>query len=134
LADARPLEAHQRAADWPGSKKEVVVSRDECQHPLGRGDSARIKGAIDAGRTRDKVPGFDPGAAPLGTDEESAGASLSQDFGPRTSAEPAAAAAAADPKGNDRSAYRAQDRMVWPVILGLTLTIAAAALGVILLY
>jgi hypothetical protein len=110
------------------------MSRGERQHPPRRGDSARIKGAIDAGRTRDKVPGFDPGAAPLGTDEESAGATLSQDFGPPTSAEPAAAAAAADPKGNDRSAYRAQDRMVWPVILGLTLTIAAAALGVILLY
>jgi hypothetical protein len=68
------------------------MSRDERQHLLGRGDSARIKGPI-----------------------------LSQDFGPRTSAEPAPAAAAADPKGNDRSAYRTQDRMVWPVILGLTL-------------
>jgi hypothetical protein len=61
------------------------VSRDERRPPLGRGDSARIKGAIDAGRTRDKVPGFD---AALETDEESAGDTLSQDFGPRTSAEP----------------------------------------------
>jgi hypothetical protein len=111
------------------------VSRDERQHLLGRGDSARIKGAIDAGRTRDKVPGFDPGAAPLGTDEESAGAGPSQDFGRRPSAERGPAAeAAADPKGNDRSAYQAQDSLVWPVIVGLTLIMAAAALVVTVLY
>jgi hypothetical protein len=28
---------------------------------------------IDSGRTGDKAPGFDPAAAPLGTDEEAAG-------------------------------------------------------------
>jgi hypothetical protein len=61
------LKAHHREADWPGSNKESVVSRDERQHPPGRGDSAHIKGAIGAGRTRDKVPNFDPGAAPLGS-------------------------------------------------------------------
>lgn len=34
---------------------------------------AEIRGDIDAGRTGDKVPGVDPAAAPLGTDEEAAG-------------------------------------------------------------
>lgn len=72
----------------------------------------RLKGAIDSGQTRDKVPGFDPGAAPLGTDEESAGARLVHGVGRHTSAKPGAAAeAAADPQGNDRSAYRA--KTVW---------------------
>lgn len=37
----------------------------------------QLRADIDAGRTRDKVPGFDPAAAPLGTDEEAAGTSIS---------------------------------------------------------
>jgi hypothetical protein len=36
---------------------------------------AELKAEIDSGRTGDKVPGFDPAAAPLGTDAEAAGAS-----------------------------------------------------------
>lgn len=44
----------------------------------GRGaNPAQIKGDIDAGETGDKTPGFDPGAAPLGTDEEAAGPVIS---------------------------------------------------------
>ena len=38
---------------------------------------AQLKDDIDSGRTGDKVGGFDPGAAPLGTDEEAGGAPLS---------------------------------------------------------
>ena len=38
--------------------------------------TAELKASIDAGRTGDKVPGFDPAAAPLGTDEEAAGTPL----------------------------------------------------------
>jgi hypothetical protein len=33
----------------------------------------QLRFAIDCGRTGDKIPGFDPAAAPLGTDEEAAG-------------------------------------------------------------
>lgn len=36
-------------------------------------NSQELKGAIDSGRTGDKVPFFDPAAAPLGTDDEAAG-------------------------------------------------------------
>ncbi|MDQ0347484.1 hypothetical protein [Ancylobacter vacuolatus] len=36
-------------------------------------ETDRLRGAIDAGRTRDKVPFSDPAAAPLGTDDEAAG-------------------------------------------------------------
>lgn len=32
-----------------------------------------LKGAIDSGKTGDKVASYDPGAAPLGTDDEAAG-------------------------------------------------------------
>ena len=35
--------------------------------------SAQLKGDIDSGHTGDKNPVFDPGLAPLGTDDEAAG-------------------------------------------------------------
>jgi hypothetical protein len=35
--------------------------------------TAMLKGDIDSGRTRDKVPAFDPAMSPLGTDDEAAG-------------------------------------------------------------
>jgi hypothetical protein len=37
-------------------------------------NAAQLKADINAGATADKVPGFDPAAAPLGTDEEAGGA------------------------------------------------------------
>lgn len=43
-------------------------------HP---GSGAPLRGAIDSGETRDKVPGSDPAAAPLGTDDEAAGTPVS---------------------------------------------------------
>lgn len=45
--------------------------------PGPRANPAQIKGDIDAGETGDKAPGFDPGAAPLGADEEAAGPMVS---------------------------------------------------------
>jgi hypothetical protein len=36
-------------------------------------NATHLKDDIDRGRTGDKAPGFDPAAAPLGTDEEAAG-------------------------------------------------------------
>ena len=39
--------------------------------------SAQLRADIDAGRTGDKVGGFDPAAAPLGADDEAAGAPAS---------------------------------------------------------
>jgi hypothetical protein len=40
--------------------------------------SDRLRADIDRGRTGDKVPMSDPAAAPLGTDDEAAGASPSR--------------------------------------------------------
>ena len=37
-------------------------------------ETERLRGDIDAGRTHHKVPFYDPAAAPLGTDDEAAGA------------------------------------------------------------
>ena len=68
-------------------------------------ERARLKDEIDAGRTRDKVPGFDPGAAPLGTDEESAGTPPAPDGDQAVGSSMGRIEQAADPKGNDRSVY-----------------------------
>lgn len=92
--------------------------------------SARLKQAIDTGRTADKVPGFDPGAAPLGTDDESGGAPLPG--GRMPSAQPSTAAAdmAADPEGNDRAHYRQQDRLISPLVIALVVLAAIAIVAV----
>jgi hypothetical protein len=41
--------------------------------------TAQLRHDIDSGRTGDKVAGFDPAVAPLGTDEEAAGTPPSGD-------------------------------------------------------
>src|SRR3954462_15911443 len=97
------------------------MARKPQRRPQARkngGSAARRKAAIDRGLTADKVPGFDPGAAPLGTDAEAAGEL------PVAVAEPPipegaradTAGLAADPSGTDRRRYRMQDGMIWPVI------------------
>ena len=48
--------------------------RSQGRKNSGPAAAARRKAAIDRGLTGDKVPGFDPAAAPLGTDAEAAGA------------------------------------------------------------
>ena len=40
---------------------------------------SRLRADVDRGKTRDKVAFPDPAAAPLGTDEEAAGAPLSKE-------------------------------------------------------
>jgi hypothetical protein len=40
---------------------------------MAKSNVTHLKDDIDSGRTGDKAPGFDPAAAPLGTDEEAAG-------------------------------------------------------------
>lgn len=42
-------------------------------HPTGPPTAARLRDAIDAGLTGDRIPSGDPAAAPLGTDAEAAG-------------------------------------------------------------
>ena len=91
--------------------------------------AAASKDEIDRGLTLDKVPGFDPGAAPLGTDAESAGTPALGPVRARTDAAPPSKSAglAADPSGTGRSSYRMQDRLVWPAIAVLLLIAAVIA-------
>lgn len=49
----------------------MTVGPEQPKKPPASG--SQLRGAIDAGKTRDKVPGSDPAASPLGTDDEASG-------------------------------------------------------------
>ncbi len=90
--------------------------------------SALVRDAIDSGRTHDKVPAFDPAAAPLGTDAESAGATPIEQV-PAAQLPRSGGEAAALPDEGDKATYRTQDRLIWPVIIQLTVLVAIAILA-----
>jgi hypothetical protein len=92
----------------------------------GPATATRRKAAIDRGLTGDKVPGFDPAAAPLGTDAEAAGAPpvVANDPPLLEDARADPAGLAADPSGTGRGFYRMQDRLVWPAITAVVVAIA----------
>lgn len=96
---------------------------------VAAGGSARLRHAIDTGRTRDKVPGLDPAAAPLGTDDESAGTRPPLGAETTPAGNPASPAMAADTSGTPRGIYRVQDRIIWPVILLGIVVIAVLVVG-----
>jgi hypothetical protein len=71
------------------------------------------------------VAGFDPAAAPLGTDAETVGSppvAAEPPLPDRAHADPAGLAA--DPSGTGRSRYRIQDRMVWPTVAAVLIALA----------
>lgn len=107
------------------------------QTPQGRGaTAAQLQNDIDSGRTGDKAAGFDPAAAPLGTDDEAAGAPNS----PALIAEARAQEAASHEVNPTRNAVspeftpdaRASSRPthLTPILLGSG---AALALGLLML-
>src|SRR3954451_14721193 len=103
-----------------------MARNPQRRHNSGPAAASRRRAATDRGLTGDKVPGFDPAAAPLGTDAESAGT-------PPVAADPPLPEAAradpsglaADSSGTDRGRYRMQDRMIWPAVILAVLVIAA---------
>src|SRR5215213_3598778 len=109
-----------------------MARKPQRRNNRGSAAASRRRAATDRGLTGDKVPGFDPAAAPLGTDAESAGM-------PPVAADPPLpegarvdpAGQAADPSGTDRSRYRAQDRMVWPAIIAAVLIALAIVVAVL---
>lgn len=120
-------ERNRRVSSSEGGRSVSAAPPRDSKQRAGQG--ARLKRAIDAGLTGDKVPGFDPGAAPLGTDEESAGTPpVSEPHDRTVGSSRVPTELAADPNGNDRSFYRMQDRLIWPVIVVLILIVVGAAL------
>lgn len=108
----------------------MTPGRREPPAALDADSAARTRETIDGGCTGDKVPGFDPAAAPLGTDAESAG--TPPPAAPARVVRRQAAplpGQAADPAGNDRAGYLVQDRLVWPAILTAFLVAAVTAIA-----
>lgn len=110
----------------------------EKQQPPMTGETAtaaQLKDDINSGRTGDKVGGFDPAAAPLGTDDEAGGASLSPEAlalarrQERASGGDSANANAAEPRLQPNAAHSPGPRIA-PALVGLAagaaLVIAAA--------
>ena len=98
-------------------------------------NTAQLKGDIDSGRTGDKVGGFDPGAAPLGTDAEAGGTPpTAQEVAMARKDEQATAGNgarrnAAEPELQPNASY-SHSSMGWGVAVGAG---AAVAMGALLL-
>jgi hypothetical protein len=117
------LEAYSPTAN--GAEASMAADRLRAGRTGEEGAAAREQAAIDGARTGDKIPGFDPAAAPLGTDEESAG----NRFAPEPKNRPRRVSPtdqAADPAGTGRAGYGKQDRLILPVIALLFVLVAAA--------
>lgn len=95
-------------------------------------NTAQLRYDINQSKTGDKVPGFDPAAAPLGTDDEAAGASPASD-----SIAQARAAERRKPRGHNPNAanpsqtpdgHAEQERKRAPFIAALFVVFVLAAL------
>lgn len=91
-------------------------------------NAAQAKDAIDSGAAGDKVPGFDPAAAPLGTDEEAGGARPTTQAGALGAAHHATPPNASHPPLAPNG-DKPRSPIAGPVAIGVG---AAAALGVVL--
>jgi hypothetical protein len=96
---------------------------------------AQLRGDIDSGLTGEKSGGFDPAAAPLGTDDEAAGARAAPDMiareraCARLGAGDSAAANAATPELPPDGCLPPQGGLLLAALTGVAL---AAALGLVL--
>lgn len=100
-----------------------------------RPNSTHLKHAIDSGRTGDKAPGFDPAAAPLGTDEEAGGASPSREeiaqavaseTGNGHTGKPNAVEPAITPAGNPAAGWS------WLVTIAIAFVVVVILAGIVL--
>lgn len=94
--------------------------------------AAQLKGDIDAGRTGDKAAGFDPAAAPLGSDEEASGVRPQPDLvaadRARVDQTPDSAGANASTPELAPDARLPRQTYVWPAVIGVALALVLAAL------
>ena len=85
---------------------------------------------IDRGEEGDKVPGFDPAAAPLGTDEEAAGTPTRIRAGrppSRAKPEPGLTPAPEDSIAPDAAPHKGRAGTVWPVAAVIAAVVIAVA-------
>jgi hypothetical protein len=85
----------------------------------------RLRADIDRGKTGDKVPARDPAAAPLGTDDEFADASLSPSLAARTHAREVATGPAQPPQRMRGLGH------AW-ILVGVIVLLAAGLIGLMI--
>jgi len=74
-------QAQTHAGDLPRHNDPTELEPRPVPPPPGRRDNVvQLRRDIDSGATRDKVAMLDPAAAPLGTDDEAAGATSSPEM------------------------------------------------------
>ena len=97
-----------------------------AQESTGRGaTTAQVAGDIQAGLTGDKIAGFDPSAAPLGTDDEAGGSTFDAEWLERTRWEERAGR----PSGGAANAGTPELQPNARLDKGVNLTPVAAGLG-----
>lgn len=113
------------------------MTRQDRNDPPRRAGAnpAQLKGDIDSGRTGDKIGGFDPAAAPLGTDAEAGGAATDPVLASATRAQERAGRPSSGKTNAATPELQPDARMrrggvAVPLLLGVC---AAAALAAILL-
>lgn len=87
-----------------------------------------LRRRIDRGETGDKVPAFDPAAAPLGTDDEAGGAPPGGAAVGAALADEAGSGRPRAPSGQAAEAGLARHRPPWGLV---ALIVAACAVGVV---
>jgi hypothetical protein len=101
--------------------------------------AAQLKADIDSGRTGDKVGGFDPSAAPLGTDEEAGGAPHDPELiarmraQERTAPKPSTTAHAATPELQPDARIGRRTALAVPILIGVLAAVILAAIFVLAL-
>jgi hypothetical protein len=124
---------NERSGNPPGVRwLEGMASR--AKEPGTGATAAQLKADIDSGLTGDKVGGFDPSAAPLGTDEEAGGAPHDPELIARMRAQermapkPSTTAHAATPELQPDARIGRRTALAVPILVGV---LAAAALAVL---
>lgn len=93
-------------------------------------NAAQEKARIDRGAESDKVPGFDPGAAPLGTDEEAAGTPTRPRAPPPPTGarpQPGLTPAPGDSIAPDAAPYKGRPNAAWPIAIMVAVLVVALA-------
>jgi hypothetical protein len=106
-----------------------------AREPRAGATAAQLKADIDSGLTGDKVGGFDPSAAPLGTDDEAGGTPHDPELIARMRAQervgrkPSTTAHAATPELQPDARIGRRTALAVPILVGV---LAAALLALVL--
>ena len=132
LLETKPYRVASRGPATMATRDDLPPSRSakpiDPPPASGRPTTAQLKGDIASGRTGDKVGVFDPALAPLGTDDEAAGAPPS-----REAISMARRQERGGPAGGGGNAPQGGPRVVLYGFIAFIAVVALAFAGVLLL-